>query len=243
MSESFDNTDTFIGGNEIKNTSFFEYITSFNTKEKNQLLNLLQYGGLCVIPLLIVLKLMKQYIPTSDPFKSSTELLIEVIIQLLVVIVAFFFVHKLVLYVPTYSKVDYDNISLLSMILPLFFLMFTLDTNISEKLNILFDRLLIMIGIKKEGMEEKNHENDENRPQLTQNSVGQCGSQTPLVNPPVFENRLIDGHPTKREVDTTMTSQMMPQGGNDMMGGMNNGCMIDNGSDYLPANCVLGSSY
>ena len=48
----------------------------------------------------------KLYIPIEDPFKSSSELLIEVIIQVIIIIVTLFFVHKLVLYVPTYSKME-----------------------------------------------------------------------------------------------------------------------------------------
>lgn len=219
--------DSFVGGEgpdimdggSMKGSSFLNYITSFSSKEKAQMYNLMQYGGLVIIPILIVLKLMKQYIPPSDPFKSSTELLIEVVLQLIVIVLSFFFIHKLVLYVPTYSKVEYENINLLSGILPLFFLMFTLDTNISEKLNVLFDRLLTIIGLKKEGMDGKEQEEtnkgDTIVPQLSQQTISQCGSNTMMNSP--MENRLIDGHPTKREIDPMLTSQMMPQNGSEMM--------------------------
>ena len=118
--------------------SFFEYITSFSSYEKSQLFNLFQYGGLIIIPIMIVLKIMKMYVPLEDAFKSTTDILIEVILQLVAIILSFFFINKLVLYVPTYSNVEYDKISLLSTILPLFFLIMTLDTKLGEKLNELF---------------------------------------------------------------------------------------------------------
>lgn len=214
-SENFqevDNDDSFIGGN-IKKPSFFDYISTITSREKSQLFNLFQYGGLSVVPILIVLKLMKLYIPDEDPFKSSTELLIEVVLQLVVIMVAFFFIHKLVVYVPTYSKIDYDKFSLLSVILPLFFLMFTLDTKISAKLNVLFDRFLMLVGLKKEGYQEED-ENDKKQ-DITRpcSTTITTGSDTMLPPPQLpssggIENRLIDGHPTKRDVNDV--SSMMP---------------------------------
>ena len=207
-----DYTEDFVGGtSELKNlnskVTFFHYITNYSDKEKNQLLNLIQYGGLTIIPILIILKLMKFYIPHEDPFKSSIEISVEVILQLLIILVAFFLIHKLVLYVPTYSQLDYDSFSLLSGVLPLFFLMFTLDTKISEKLNILFDRLLITLGIKKEQFTENENNNNNNNNNNNQHLGQNVGSET--------SDRLIGGFPTKRDptppMNTTMVNNMMPQ--------------------------------
>lgn len=152
-------------GGSSDNTSFMSYMTSFSSKEQSQVLNLLQYGGLCIIPLLALLKLMKAYIPNEpSQLKPTTELIIEVVLQLTVIIVAFFFIHKMVVYLPTYSQQEYDSYSLMSGIIPLFFLMFTLDTKISEKMNTLFDRLLSVLGIVKEPMtDKKDEENEENK--------------------------------------------------------------------------------
>ena len=159
--EATDDELTQMGGSS-ENTSFMTYMTSFSSKEQSQVLNLLQYGGLCIIPLLALLKLMKAYIPNEpSQLKPTTELIIEVVLQLTVIIVAFFFIHKMVVYLPTYSQQEYDSYSLMSGIIPLFFLMFTLDTKISEKMNTLFDRLLSVLGIVKEPMTDKNDEENE----------------------------------------------------------------------------------
>lgn len=229
------NEDSFIGGDILKQTSFFDYITTITGRDKSSILNLIQYGGLTIIPIMIVLKCMKLYLPHEDPYKSSTEILLEVIIQLIVIILAFFFIHKLVIYVPTYSKVEYDNISLLSSILPLFFLMFTLDTKISEKLTILFDRILITLGINKEGMDEgEEQSSNNNKPKNSSVTVSQEGSNTMLPPPSLDTSRIIDGYPTKREpnVNSNTTSQMVPQGGVGMM-------EMD---EPMAANSVLGGS-
>ena len=80
-----------MNGGKLLDTGFFEYMTTFTSNEKNQILNLLQYGGLSVLPLLVVLKLLKMYMPEDDPFKSSPELLFEVIVQIFFILVMFFF--------------------------------------------------------------------------------------------------------------------------------------------------------
>ena len=54
---------------------------------------------------------------------------------------------------PTYSKIEYGNMNLLCLIMPVFFLMFAMDTNVGAKLNVVFDRLLVTLGIKKENFE------------------------------------------------------------------------------------------
>lgn len=208
-------------------SSFFDYITTITPNEKTQLMNMIQYGGLTILPILLVLKLMKLYVPSEDPFKASTELVIEVLVQLIVIVVAFFFIHKLVVYLPTYSGREYDKFSLLSGLLPLFFLMFTLDTKLGEKLNILLDRLLFALGIKKEPFEdeeEKNKPKEGMRPKTT--TITNSGES--------FENRMIDGFPTKREPMVGMgdTNPMMPSCGGEMF----------QTEEPMAANSVLGGS-
>ena len=115
--------------------------------------------------------------------------------------------------------------------------MFTLDTKVSEKLTILFDRLLVTLGIKKEGMDEGEEESgDSTRPTNSSTTVSQCGSNTMLPPPSMETSRLIDGYPTKREptVNSNVTSQMMPQGG----GGVGMMAM----DEPMAANSVLGGS-
>ena len=219
--ESFDESETFVGGSTMKTPSFIEYISTITNSEKSQILNLLQYGGLTIVPILLILKCMKMYVPNVDGMKSTTEILIEVVLQLLVILVAFFFIHKLVVYVPTYSNVDYDKFSLLSGILPLFFLMFTLDTKISEKLNILLDRLLFLVGLNKEGHEDRgNEETTQIKPTLTNQLITQCGSNTqPVISSPsIGENTLESRMMVQKKTDIdsnrhSLTNNLIPQGG------------------------------
>lgn len=190
--------DNIQSGGSSENTSFMTYMTSFSSKEQSQLMNLLQYGGLCIIPLLALLKLMKAYIPNEpSQLKPTTELIIEVVLQLTVIIVAFFFIHKMVVYLPTYSQQEYDSYSLMSGIIPLFFLMFTLDTKISEKMNTLFDRLLSVLGIVKEPMTHEGHEGHEATEE----------NKKKVNHVPMQENMHLPAHPQTQEQMTPQMSQ------------------------------------
>lgn len=184
------------------NNGFIDYMTSMSSVEKSQILNSLQYGGLAIIPILVLLKLMKMYVPEEDPLKGTPELLIEVLLQLGFMLVAFFFIHKFVLYFPTYSNVDYEQMNLLSVILPVFFLMFAMDTNVSAKLNELMDRSMVFLGIKKESFEtsKSKKEGFENTSKtMSSEQYNQLNNET---------SRLIDGFPTRRE---PQVQQQQPQ--------------------------------
>jgi hypothetical protein len=231
------NTETFHGGSKRPinhQMSFVNYITTFTSKEKSQILNMFQYGAISIIPLIALLKLMKLYVPSEDPFKPTTDILIEVLIQLVVILVTLFLIHKVIIYFPTYSKMEYDSISLLGFVMPIFFLMFTLDTKISEKLNILFDRLLIALGIKRELMSNM-------KPETTTRTVATNGTPHEFGQPShmALPNRLLPGNPTQREqsVDSSLLSNMNPQGPS---GGFQGEMTMDHGP--VAANEAFGGS-
>ena len=216
METPIDQASSQLGGND-SDKSFFEYMTSFSPTEKAQMMNLAQYCGIAVLPLLAVLKLMKIYMPINNPLKPSSELVIEVLIQLTVILVAFFFIHKLVLFFPTYSQVNYENFSLLSGMLPLLFLMFTLDTKISEKLNVLFDRLLGMLGIIKEPFDDEEEEKEKTKNADHVNAQPMMGNNSPP--------------PPRMQTTTIEELSGMPSS---MSGGMQNGGF--EGFEPLPSN-------
>jgi hypothetical protein len=143
--------ELFTGG---KSDSFVSYITTITPVEKNELLNVVQYILLAIIPLVLFLKFMKEYIPPENPTKSTIEITAEVVIQLSLIFVTFWLIHKIILYIPTYSASPYDKLNLVQMILPVLFLLFCMKSSISEKMSILLERALIVTGIRTEGMTE-----------------------------------------------------------------------------------------
>lgn len=208
-------------GGASLDVGFVEYITTISSNEKAQMLNLLQYGGLALVPLLILLNVMKMYVPEEDPEKGTTELVIEVVVQLSIVLLALFFIHKLILFVPTYSKVQYESVNLLTIVLPLLFIMIAMETNVSHKLNTLFDRLLMLVGLKKEGYEGQTQQQvptNTQGPMPPSQSTGIVTESSSVIgeNPTMMPPNPMNTMPQQT---VQMMEPFQPMAANDSMGG------------------------
>jgi hypothetical protein len=123
-----------------KNT-FFNHVFSTSEEGKAEILNIVQYSLLGVIPIVLLNKLIQRFIPDADDDKSSIELLAEVLIQIIVMFVGIILIHRIVTYVPTYSEFKYDSLSLTNVILAFLILVLSIQTKLGLKVNILFDRV------------------------------------------------------------------------------------------------------
>jgi hypothetical protein len=175
-----DTEDTFTGGG--KSDSFVSYLTTITPVEKNELLNVFQYTLLAIIPLVLFLKFMKEYIPPENPTKSTIEITTEVVIQLFLIFVVFWIIHKVILYIPTYSNTPYEKLNMVQLVLPVLFLLFCMKSSISEKLSILLERAMILVGLKTEGMEDD--PKNKSKKEGMQPSQGQSMPQMMPMNMP-----------------------------------------------------------
>ena len=162
--EQDDLEEKFTGGS---GGSFVEHMTNLSSLEKNELLNMSQYILLAIIPLSLFLKVMKMYVPEGDDEKNSIEIVIEVVVQSIAIFVVFFFIHKWVMFFPTYSKAPYSNLNLIQIILVVLFLMLCMKNAFSEKVSILLDRGLSALGLKEEPKKEKEREKEKVTQQAT----------------------------------------------------------------------------
>lgn len=132
--------------NEIKNEKinegFFKYIFNFDDDNRAMLLNLFQYTFLSLPLVLILLKLLNYYSPEEDDKKGSLEIFIEVSSSLTVLLFAIWFINKIVRYVPTYSKINYSEFNETNFIISFLILLFTMQTKVGSKINILLNRLI-----------------------------------------------------------------------------------------------------
>jgi len=176
---------TMTGG--ASNTSFFSYMFSLSSTEKNEILNAMQYILIVIIPVVILLKLMKNYIPLENPDKGTIEITVEVVLQLFIIFIAFLFIHKFAVFIPTYSTVPYGKMNLIHVIIPVIFLLLCMKSSISEKMSILLDRFMSVSGVSpKENMEEK-----KNPPESQQNQIQfpPPPQSTMIVKEPVYQNQ------------------------------------------------------
>jgi hypothetical protein len=175
MENMDDLEEKFTGGS---GGSFIEHMTNLSSLEKNELLNVTQYILLAIIPLALFLKAMKMYVPEGDDEKNSIEIVIEVVVQSIAIFVVFFFIHKWVVFFPTYTKVPYSNLNLIGIILVVLFLMLCMKNAFSEKVSILLDRGLSALGLKEEVREKPKEKEKAQPPQASY-------QRPPLQAPPL----------------------------------------------------------
>ena len=102
---------------------------------------------------------MQKYVPEADDDKGSAELLAEVAVQLIVMFVGLLLTHRMVTFVPTYSTVKYEKVSIIQIVLAVLMITLSLQTKLGEKVGILFDRVSEMVmGKSREGMTDKENE-------------------------------------------------------------------------------------
>jgi hypothetical protein len=171
--------------------SFVSYMFSLSSTEKNEMVNLVQYILLVIIHVTILLKLMKTYIPLDNPKKASIEILIEVVLQLVIIFAAFWFIHKMVMFIPTYSGSPYPRLNVIQLVIPVFFLLICMKTSISEKVSILLERFLVMVGLIKEVDEDEEDEKKKKKainPMLPQQNNFIPPPANTLREPPAQQN-------------------------------------------------------
>lgn len=121
--------------------TFFNHVFSTTEDGKAELLNVVQYSTLGVVPVVILNKLINRFIPDADPDKSSIALLAEIFIQLVVMFCGIVMIHRIITYIPTYSGFKYDNLALTNVVLAFLIIVLSIQTKLGLKVNILIDRL------------------------------------------------------------------------------------------------------
>ena len=124
--------------------NFFEYMFNFDEENKAKLMNIIQYLVLSLIPVVVLLKLIKNYFPEEDEAKGSVEITVEVLAQLVVIFAGVWFIDRLVRYLPTLSKMNYHGFNEINFVIPVLIILVTMQTKLGAKVNILTDRVIDM---------------------------------------------------------------------------------------------------
>jgi hypothetical protein len=121
---------------------FLKHVFNFDDDSKYDILNIIQYALIALIPVIILNKSMSNYVPEADDKKSSVELSAEIIIQIIVMFIGLLIIHRVITFVPTYSGVKYPDFNIVFIILAVLMITLSLQTKLGEKVSILFDRLM-----------------------------------------------------------------------------------------------------
>ena len=122
--------------------SFFKHVFNFDDDSKSEILNIIQYALIALIPVILLNKSMANYVPEADDKKGSLELSAEIIIQIIVMLIGLLIVHRMITFIPTYSGAKYPEFNIIFIILAVLMITLSLQTKLGEKVSILVDRLM-----------------------------------------------------------------------------------------------------
>lgn len=159
--------------------SFFKHVFNFDDDSKSEILNILQYSVIAIIPVVILNKTMQQYVPEADDKKSSLEVSAEVLIQIIVMFMGLLLIHRIITYIPTYSGAKYPDFHIVYIILAILMITMSLQTKLGEKVSILVDRITELWNGKSES-KKKNGKNTNGSVKVSQPISGQLSTNQPM---------------------------------------------------------------
>ena len=179
-------------GGSISAKSFFKHVFNFEEDGKGEIINVIQFSLLSILPIVILNKVMQKFVPEADDQKGSMEILAEVVIQVIVMFVGLLFIDRMVTFVPTYSGIHYPEHSILFFIIGILMVTLSLQTKLGEKVSILVDRAVELW----EGKSETDKKNKKKKGQ-GQQGQGQIKVSQPIAQAPpqIMRETFSDGTP------------------------------------------------
>lgn len=121
--------------------SFINHVFVTSEEGKAELLNVVQYSLFGLIPVVVLNKLIQKFSPEVNDEKSSLEISVEIILQLIVMFCGIVIIHRIVTYFPTYSGFKYEELILTNAILAFLIIVLSIQTKLGLKVSILVERL------------------------------------------------------------------------------------------------------
>ena len=218
----------------ITKKTFLSHVFSMSEESNAEILNVIQYSSLGVLPIIILNKTIQRLIPEADPDSSSIELLAEIFIQLVIMLVGIIIIHRIITYIPSYSGFKYENLTLTNVILAFLVIVLSIQTKLGIKVNILIDRAMELWNgpstiERKEGMK--------NNMKVSKPVSQHSPSQADYLDNSGMQNGLFPPAP----VSTTRQTSAMESYDNMMHTGGNGPVQMDPGP--MAANGLLGGSF
>ena len=218
--------DVFQETSDAHKKTFFSHVFSTTEEGKAEILNVVQYSVMGVIPIVILNKLIQRFIPEADTDKSSLELLAEIFIQLIIMFCGIIVIHRAITFVPSYSGFKYENLTLTNVILAFLVLVLSIQTKLGIKVNIMVDRLFDLWEGSSSSSDKKSSGRKGAR--SSDSAPSHSPSQADYLDNSQVQNTVFPPAPVATTRQSTDTYDTMMRGGNDY-GGMAAGPMAANG--------------
>jgi len=205
-------------------TGFFKHVFNFDDESKADMLNIIQYAVLAILPLVLFNKSLQKLVPEADEEKHSIELSMEVIAQVIVVFLGMLIIHRIITFIPTYSGFKYADFNVTNIVLSVLIILLSLQTKLGEKISILADRVINFWNGNQNDNKKKKKKTTQQQQQTNEQAISQSLDSTPISSIPVQQqpnfNQMYQIDNTPLIGAATPGDQMMePMAANSMGGG------------------------
>jgi len=206
---------------------FFKHVFNFDDDSKADMLNIMQYSFLAIIPLVLFNKSLQKLVPEADESKHSIELSMEVVAQVIVVFLGILIIHRIITFIPTYSGSKYAEFNVTNIILSVLLILLSLQTKLGEKISILAERVVdFWNGNSSEKNKKKKKKNTQQQQQANEEAISQSLGTTSISSLPVQQptnfNQMYQNDNTPLIGASTPGGEMMmtePMAANSALGG------------------------
>lgn len=162
---------------------FFKQVFKLNDDSQGEVMNMMQYVAIGFIPAIIVIYVIRYYVPDPDDEKGSLTLLAEIFAQTFGMLLGIYFIHRMIIYFPTYSGIKYERFHIINILMVFVMILFSIKTKLGEKAQILVERAVDMwSGNKSYGGPAQGQGQGQVR--VTQPITGSMASGVPMTAPP-----------------------------------------------------------
>ena len=160
---------------------FFKQVFKLNEDAQGEVLNMMQYVAIGFIPAIIVIYVIRYYVPDPDDEKGSLTLLAEIFAQTFGMLLGIYFIHRMIIYFPTYSGIKYERFHIINILMVFVMILFSIKTKLGEKAQILVERAVDMWSGNKGGPTQGQ---GQGQVRVTQPITGSMASGVPMTAPP-----------------------------------------------------------
>lgn len=124
----------------ITNQGFFTYVFKLSRFKQEDLMNIVQYTLLSIVPVILFVYFTKKYFPSLEENDSSLYIFTITVIELIFMIIGIFFIDRIINYIPTYSGKYYETINLTTIVIIFVLFMLITETGFKKRTLIMLER-------------------------------------------------------------------------------------------------------
>ena len=162
---------------------FFKQVFKLNEDAQGEVLNMMQYVAIGFVPAILVIYVIRYYVPDPDDEKGSLTILAEIFAQTFGMLLGIYFIHRVIVYFPTYSGIKYERFHIVNILLVFVMVLFSIKTKLGEKAQILVERAVDMWSGNK-SQQGPAQGQGQGQVRVTQPITGSMASGVPMTAPP-----------------------------------------------------------